>query len=64
MTLTHPQAPVVCEKNIFHLFRSTQPVENHPFQQGGLTQPSPTAVCVISYTYFEILFQGQTSSYI
>ena len=27
MTLTHPQAPVVCEKNIFHLFHSTKPVE-------------------------------------
>ena len=31
MTLTHLQAPAVCEKNIFHLFHSTRPVENHPY---------------------------------
>ena len=28
MTLSLSQVPVVCEKNIFHLFRFTQPVEN------------------------------------
>ena len=27
MTSTHSQTPAVFEKNIFHLFRSTQPVE-------------------------------------
>ena len=28
--MTYIQFPVVCEKNIFHLFCYTQPVENHP----------------------------------
>ena len=45
MTWTHPQAPAVCEKNIFHLFRSTQPVENHPCSSGitvNLEKSSPT----------------------
>ena len=28
--MTYTQAPAVCEKNISHLFRFTQPVENYP----------------------------------
>ena len=28
--MTYTQAPSVCEKNIFHLIRFTQPVENYP----------------------------------
>ena len=27
--MTYTQAPAACEKNIFHLFRFTQPVKNH-----------------------------------
>ena len=27
--MTHTQAPAACEKNIFHLFRFTQPVNNY-----------------------------------
>ena len=26
-----PRPPAVCEKNIFHLFHYTQPVENYPY---------------------------------
>lgn len=29
--MTYSQAPVVCEKNILHLFCSTQPVENYTY---------------------------------
>ena len=29
--MTHTQAPVVCEKSIFHFFCFTQPVENYPY---------------------------------
>ena len=28
--MTYTQAPAVSEKNIFHFFRFTQPVENYP----------------------------------
>ena len=28
--MTYTQAPAVCEKNIFHLFCFTRPVENYP----------------------------------
>ena len=27
----YPRLPAVCEKNIFHLIRYTQPVENYPY---------------------------------
>ena len=41
--MTYTQAPAVCEKNIFHLFRFTQPVENYP--------------CF--YTFFFLVIKGE-----
>ena len=31
--MTYTQAPAACEKNIFHLFRFTQPVKNFSLDQ-------------------------------
>ena len=31
-----PRLPAVCEKNIFHLIRYTQPVENYPYIHAGM----------------------------
>ena len=38
--VTYSQAPAVCEKNIFHFFRSTQPVENNPSHTPLVAMPS------------------------
>ena len=35
--MTHTQALAVDEKNIFHLFRFTQPVKNYSFLRVGIT---------------------------
>ena len=36
--MTYTQAPVACEKNIFHLFCFTQPVKNYSFHTSPNTQ--------------------------
>lgn len=35
--MAYTQAPAACEKNIFHLFRSTQPVKNYSFVPQQIT---------------------------
>ena len=62
--LNSSQAPVVCEENIFHLFRFTQPVENLTYgfkiAISGELYPKPgilfcfaTSVVDLSSTYRE-----------
>ena len=66
MTQTHPRAPAVCEKNIFHLFHSTQPVENHPCSSDinllvavNLEKSSPTLFDI--FFKYDCLFRSITT---
>ena len=51
--MTYTQAPAVYEKNIFHLFRFTQPVKNYSFHicnrivgiRATIYIPTPTTPC-------------------
>ena len=49
--MTYTQAPAVYEKNIFHLFRFTQPVKNY---SSGVDGSILTACCYRGITSAEI----------